>query len=103
MSKCLVKNCLQDVFNKKRRLCKFHYYKYYSLGLEVNNIDFMDNLYERINSSIDEYNKNNPELPISISIGFACNNKVYCDADSLFKEADNNMYIEKIEHHKKKS
>lgn len=51
----------------------------------------------RISAGIEAYNEENHELPISISIGRATS----CDTSSisdLFKEADNNMYREKLHH-----
>jgi diguanylate cyclase (GGDEF)-like protein/PAS domain S-box-containing protein len=49
----------------------------------------------RIREAIEEYNKAHPELPLSMSIGFAA-----CDGvknmGELFKEADDYMYREKL-------
>lgn len=69
--------------------------------LEVNNTEFIDSIYERVNSAIKEYNENNPEFHIGVSIGFACSTNQCYDIDTLFKQADNNMYKEKAEHHKR--
>ncbi|MGC7878901.1 PAS domain S-box protein [Desulforudis sp. 1031] len=49
----------------------------------------------RIRTAVDEYNKGNPELPLSISVGYAVSRESVT-VSSLFKEADNNMYREKL-------
>ncbi|MFZ5595769.1 MAG: PAS domain S-box protein [Bacillota bacterium] len=51
---------------------------------------------ERIRDAIARYNALNPELPISISIGYATGNGDIKTMADLFKEADNNMYREKL-------
>lgn len=56
----------------------------------------VEHVCNEIKKSVERYNKENPCLPISISIGFAiCNSSVF-DLDEVFKEADNNMYREKL-------
>lgn len=50
----------------------------------------------RIRKAVFRYNAENPELPLSISIGFASDSGAYKAYDDLFKEADNNMYREKL-------
>ncbi|TYO92271.1 PAS domain S-box protein [Desulfallas thermosapovorans] len=52
----------------------------------------------RIKEVIDKYNCSNPELPLNISIGFAVSSEDVADLNNLFKEADNNMYREKLHH-----
>ncbi|MDR3564928.1 MAG: diguanylate cyclase [Negativicutes bacterium] len=55
----------------------------------------------RIRDKIDHYNTENPTVPISLSIGFALSRESPVDMNALFKEADNNMYREKL--HRQKS
>ena len=50
---------------------------------------------KRIRDAIDVYNRGNPKLPISLSLGYAVGGTEYTLRD-LFKEADKNMYSEKI-------
>ena len=50
----------------------------------------------RIREAISRYNAGNPELPLSMSICFASDSESYIDYNDLFKEADNNMYREKL-------
>lgn len=51
---------------------------------------------QRIKAAIERYNKANTKLSLSISIGFAIGNKSNINMKNLFKEADNNMYKEKL-------
>jgi len=50
----------------------------------------------RIEEAISTYNATCPELPLSISIGFAVKNGAPINLKDLFKEADNNMYRKKL-------
>jgi diguanylate cyclase (GGDEF)-like protein/PAS domain S-box-containing protein len=45
----------------------------------------------RIKKAIEKYNSSNPELPLSISIGFAVKTDRDISMNEIFKEADNNM------------
>ena len=53
----------------------------------------MDELSKAIKMSIEKYNDTNHSLPLSLSSGWAIG---FEDINSLFKEADNNMYREKM-------
>lgn len=56
----------------------------------------VEKAYERIRENVEWYNSTNPGISLSISIGFAVrDNKSKTMAD-LYKEADNNMYREKL-------
>lgn len=55
----------------------------------------VDNACRRIREEIGKYNRANPELPLSISIGYSHHSSPVNMSD-LFKEADNNMYREKL-------
>jgi HD-GYP domain-containing protein (c-di-GMP phosphodiesterase class II) len=51
----------------------------------------------RLRNSVEQYNGAKPELPLSISVGFAVSDeKNYISINDLFKEADNHMYREKL-------
>ncbi|MHB8917083.1 MAG: HD-GYP domain-containing protein, partial [Desulfocucumaceae bacterium] len=50
----------------------------------------------RIRESVESYNAQNPELPLSISVGFAQSSDEQINMSELFREADNNMYREKL-------
>lgn len=51
---------------------------------------------QRIRYNIKKYNQNNPELMLSISVGFAASKGRSVNMSDLFKEADNSMYREKL-------
>jgi diguanylate cyclase (GGDEF)-like protein/PAS domain S-box-containing protein len=50
----------------------------------------------RIMDAVEEYNAANPELPVSISAGYAHGKGTSINLRDLFKEADNNMYRKKL-------
>ncbi|MBV1770249.1 MAG: diguanylate cyclase [Candidatus Desulforudis sp.] len=50
----------------------------------------------RIRISIADYNQTNPELPVSLSVGFAVSSGDTVGVNELFREADNNMYRDKL-------
>lgn len=56
----------------------------------------VERAYYRITRSIERYNELKAGLPLSISIGFASGDESTIDMAGLFKEADNNMYREKL-------
>jgi len=51
---------------------------------------------KRIRGAIERYNATNPELPLSISVGFAARSEQSISINELFREADNKMYREKL-------
>jgi diguanylate cyclase (GGDEF)-like protein/PAS domain S-box-containing protein len=56
----------------------------------------VENACQRIQEAVANYNATNPELPLSISVGFAINDGGYQSLKDLFKEADNHMYQKKL-------
>lgn len=50
----------------------------------------------RLRAAVARYNQANPDLPLSMSTGFACSAGGAMSPGELFKEADNNMYREKL-------
>lgn len=50
----------------------------------------------RIREHVIRYNQDHSELPLSISFGFAVNSSESLNIPSVFKEADDNMYREKL-------
>ncbi|MCL6639107.1 MAG: PAS domain S-box protein [Firmicutes bacterium] len=57
---------------------------------------FVESAARRIQYAVKRHNLKNPELPLSISLGFAATNGTLKKLSDLFKEADNNMYREKL-------
>ena len=67
----------------------------FAVLLPNSNADVVKNAILRIREVIDEYNNTKPQLHLSISLGYAIGSKEQNMRD-LFKEADNNMYREKL-------
>lgn len=59
----------------------------------------LDGICQRIKHTIHTYNAENPELPLSISIGHTLRSKDNVSVADLFKEADNIMYRQKLDNH----
>jgi diguanylate cyclase (GGDEF)-like protein len=55
-----------------------------------------ESMCSKLRESVDEYNVNNSQLPLSISIGLATRHNAGIFMTDVFKEADNNMYREKL-------
>ncbi|NLI13535.1 MAG: diguanylate cyclase [Peptococcaceae bacterium] len=60
------------------------------------NDEIVRNACNRIRTAVEKYNSSNPDLPLSIAIGFATSNNSGASLINLFKEADNNMGREKL-------
>jgi diguanylate cyclase (GGDEF)-like protein len=58
----------------------------------------VENACHRIQEAVASYNATNPELPLSISVGFAVSQGVHRSLKDIFREADNNMYRKKLYH-----
>ncbi|HVP78538.1 MAG TPA: PAS domain S-box protein, partial [Thermodesulfobacteriota bacterium] len=56
----------------------------------------VENACQRIQEGVDTYNATTPELPLSISVGFAVRNGSHKNLKDVFKEADNHMYRKKL-------
>ncbi|MCJ7783292.1 MAG: diguanylate cyclase, partial [Desulfobacterales bacterium] len=56
----------------------------------------VENACQRIQETVDTYNATTPELPLSISVGFAIRNGSHKNLKDVFKEADNHMYRKKL-------
>jgi len=57
----------------------------------------MDNACNRIRQAVARYNAGAPRIPLSISVGWALRNDKSKTGADLFKEADTNMYREKLQ------
>lgn len=63
--------------------------------------DALERACKRTQDAVTRHNEKHPELPLSISVGFALRNDSSTKMRALFKEADNIMYREKL--HRKQS
>ncbi|MDR3562221.1 MAG: GAF domain-containing protein [Negativicutes bacterium] len=57
--------------------------------------DLMEKLERQYKAAVVDYNEENPQLPLSLSIGWAMDLRG-TKIDQVFKEADNNMYRQKM-------
>ena len=53
---------------------------------------------ERLRQTVLDYNNSGPEIPISLSLGYALNEAETADMHALFREADSRMYRDKMQH-----
>lgn len=58
----------------------------------------MNKICSKIQKGVQEFNAKGPQLMLSISVGFAISRDSSKDVTELFKEADDNMYREKLNH-----
>jgi len=56
----------------------------------------VENACQRIQEGVASYNAITPELPLSISVGFAIRNGSHKNLKDVYKEADNHMYRKKL-------
>ncbi|UMZ74652.1 GGDEF domain-containing protein [Natranaerofaba carboxydovora] len=56
----------------------------------------------RILNKVKEYNKKEPEIPMSIAIGFATANEKGVSLENIFKKADDRMYEDKFDYKEKR-
>ena len=69
--------------------------------LTPNSVKACENACHRIKKHVQKYNLLHPTLPLSLSLGYAVSRQSPVDMNAMFKEADNNMYREKL--HQKNS
>jgi diguanylate cyclase (GGDEF)-like protein/PAS domain S-box-containing protein len=69
----------------------------FAILLPKSRLQDVERVVNRIKRLIENYNKINFELPLSISIGFATTNDRESNMDEVFKEADDNMYKNKLD------
>jgi len=58
--------------------------------------DIVEQIVQRLRERVEDQNKNNPETPISISLGYIVSDDT-TEMHTLFRKADNRMYREKIQ------
>jgi len=52
---------------------------------------------QALRRAMQDYNKSDPEIPLSLSVGHAVNEEEATDMEALFREADNRMYRDKMQ------
>lgn len=63
-----------------------------------NNRERIHEICASVNRAVEQYNRENPQLMISISMGFAVSRSPLANINELYREADDNMYHEKLNH-----
>lgn len=67
--------------------------------LPNSNAETVGQVCSRIRQVTSEYNSKNPELPVSLSLGWVVRPIKHLDANRLFHSADDEMYREKVKNH----
>ncbi|MGI6468810.1 MAG: diguanylate cyclase [Syntrophomonadaceae bacterium] len=70
----------------------------FAVLLPHNDRDRVLEIWASMNEAVRQYNSKNPQIMISISVGFAVSGPDAVDINKLFKEADDSMQREKLNH-----
>lgn len=70
----------------------------FAILLPHSDVNDVESICDRIRESIEKFNMENSGLTISLSMGYSVAHTAPNDMGSLFKEADDNMYREKMMH-----
>ncbi|MCF8112150.1 MAG: diguanylate cyclase [Desulfobacteraceae bacterium] len=62
--------------------------------------DIAEKLVRRLRQGVENHNRTNPGLPISLSIGYGVSTQRPVDMQALFREADDKMYRDKLQQEK---
>jgi len=73
----------------------------FAIILPKSELPVVEQACNRIRKSVERYNVENEEFPLSLSMGFAVSEKTNVNLDKVFKEADDGMYRQKM--HRSKS
>lgn len=68
----------------------------FAILLQQGDMDAAKSIYARIEDEVSRHNNANPKFPISMSVGYAVSNDQSMSMAELLKEADYNMYREKM-------
>lgn len=93
-------NILKSAFPKEVLVARIGGDEYSAL-IQENLLADVERFLQKIHEAVTGYNSTNPPVPLSLSFGYAFRKHSSGYTDSLFKEADDNMYREKL--HRSKS
>ncbi|WP_054695322.1 sensor domain-containing diguanylate cyclase/phosphohydrolase [Syntrophomonas palmitatica] len=68
----------------------------FSILMPSSSREYVDQAVQRIKNKIQKYNQDNPEMLLSVSMGYAVKYDGNTSIGSAFEEADNNMYRDKL-------
>ncbi|MFO7877759.1 MAG: diguanylate cyclase [Desulfovermiculus sp.] len=60
--------------------------------------EVVEMMLQRLRQTVLDYNNSGPEIPLSLSLGYALNEGETTDMHALFREADSRMYRDKMQH-----
>ena len=69
----------------------------FAVLLTETNPERVEQILRRLRQAVHDHNNAEPELPLSLSMGYALDEGGTVDMQALFREADNRMYREKIQ------
>ncbi|MHB8074385.1 HD domain-containing phosphohydrolase [Desulfosporosinus fructosivorans] len=92
----IIKKC----FREEDKVCRIGGDEF-AIILPKSELSLVNHASQRIRKAVERYNLENEDFPLSLSVGFAVSGKRKENIRNVFKEADNNMYQEKL--HRSKS
>lgn len=92
----LVARLLSECFRKKDVVARIGGDEF-AILLPYAGITMVKNAYKRVKEKVEEWNKENPLSPLSLSMGYAISEQGQLTMSELFKNADNQMYREKLQ------
>jgi len=87
----IIKKCFRD----QDMVCRIGGDEF-AIILPNSDLSLVEHACQRIRKAVEKYNLENEEFPLSLSVGFAVSGTIKEDVRYVFKEADNNMYQEKL-------
>jgi len=92
----IIKKC----FREEDKVCRIGGDEF-AIVLPKSELALVQHACHRIRKAVERYNSENEEFPLSLSVGFAVSGERKENVRHVFKDADNNMYQEKL--HRSKS
>ena len=70
----------------------------FAILLPTSDTAVVEGICRRIREGVDRENRDNPELYLGISLGYAISDDIYASLEDVFRDADKSMYRDKIAH-----
>lgn len=68
----------------------------FAVILPKSRLPVIEQAYRRVQKAVTRYNTESPDIPLSLSVGFAVSGDACANLSDIFRAADNNMYREKL-------